>query len=58
MIALFSLVLLRLIFFHCKMSKSRGNVVDPVDRIQRYTSDGLRYFLLREGTLHSDGGEY
>ncbi|XP_072034833.1 methionine--tRNA ligase, mitochondrial-like [Amphiura filiformis] len=38
-----------------KMSKSRGNVVDPLDRTHRYTSDGLRYFLLREGTLHSDG---
>ena len=40
------------------MSKSRGNVVDPVDRIMRYTSDGLRYFLMREGVPHSDGGNH
>ncbi|XP_022088159.1 methionine--tRNA ligase, mitochondrial-like isoform X1 [Acanthaster planci] len=38
-----------------KMSKSRGNVVDPFDRLRTYTRDGLRYFLLREGVLHSDG---
>lgn len=40
---------------NCKMSKSRGNVVDPIDRIDRYTEDGLRYFLLKEGVPHSDG---
>ncbi|KAF7280894.1 hypothetical protein GWI33_005406 [Rhynchophorus ferrugineus] len=38
-----------------KMSKSKGNVVDPMERSQLYTSDGLRYFLLREGVNHSDG---
>ncbi|KAJ8031056.1 Methionine--tRNA ligase, mitochondrial [Holothuria leucospilota] len=38
-----------------KMSKSRGNVVDPFDQLKKYSSDGLRYFLLREGVLHSDG---
>ncbi|KAG8228170.1 hypothetical protein J437_LFUL014405 [Ladona fulva] len=38
-----------------KMSKSRGNVVDPFDRADAYTPDGLRYFLLREGVAHSDG---
>ncbi|XP_063611184.1 methionine--tRNA ligase, mitochondrial-like [Penaeus indicus] len=37
-----------------KMSKSKGNVVCPKDRVERFTSDGLRYFLLREGTPHSD----
>ncbi|CAH1795590.1 unnamed protein product [Owenia fusiformis] len=37
-----------------KMSKSLGNVVDPFDRIQKYTSDGLRYFLLRNGVPHFD----
>ncbi|KAK3850665.1 hypothetical protein Pcinc_042642 [Petrolisthes cinctipes] len=37
-----------------KMSKSLGNVVCPWESIQRYTSDGLRYLLLRGGTPHSD----
>ncbi|KAK7077993.1 Methionine--tRNA ligase, mitochondrial [Halocaridina rubra] len=37
-----------------KMSKSLGNVVCPHDRIEKYTTDGLRYFLLRESTTHSD----
>ncbi|KAJ4439347.1 hypothetical protein ANN_07469, partial [Periplaneta americana] len=38
-----------------KMSKSKGNVVDPWDCISKYTESGLRYFLLREGVAHSDG---
>ncbi|XP_064456610.1 methionine--tRNA ligase, mitochondrial-like [Ornithodoros turicata] len=38
-----------------KMSKSKGNVVCPFNEIERYTADGLRYFLLREGVPHSDG---
>nr|CAD7403107.1 unnamed protein product [Timema cristinae] len=37
-----------------KMSKSKGNVVDPVTCMSKFTSSGLRYFLLREGTAHSD----
>lgn len=41
-----------------KMSKSKMNVVDPVDRSLIYTKDGLRYFLLREGVPHSDGSKY
>lgn len=40
-----------------KMSKSRHNVVDPVQAAQQYTMEGLRYFLLREGVAHSDGSE-
>ncbi|XP_064615166.1 methionine--tRNA ligase, mitochondrial-like [Liolophura sinensis] len=38
-----------------KMSKSRGNVVDPVERIQMFSADGMRYFLLKESVPHSDG---
>ncbi|XP_067949721.1 methionine--tRNA ligase, mitochondrial-like [Watersipora subatra] len=38
-----------------KMSKSIGNVVDPMQLRGRYTSDGLRYFLLREGVAGQDG---
>merc|ERR1712131_366848 len=38
-----------------KMSKSKGNVVNPTDVAQQVSEEGLRYFLLREGTPHSDG---
>lgn len=38
-----------------KMSKTKGNVVDPINAGRQYTESGLRYFLLREGTAHSDG---
>jgi len=38
-----------------KMSKSKGNVVDPVLLAQRYGVDALRYFLLREFPFGSDG---
>jgi methionyl-tRNA synthetase len=38
-----------------KMSKSLGNVVDPYKEIERFTVDGLRYFLLKNGVPHSDG---
>lgn len=38
-----------------KMSKSKNNVVDPNKVSERYTYEGLRYFLLREGVPHSDG---
>ena len=38
-----------------KMSKSKGNVVDPVQPIQEFGADAVRYFLLREINLGSDG---
>lgn len=38
-----------------KMSKSKGNVVDPVVLADRYGADALRYFLLRDFPFGSDG---
>ena len=38
-----------------KVSKSKGNVVDPVVLCDRYTTDAIRYFLLREIPFGNDG---
>ena len=38
-----------------KMSKSLGNVVDPIAMATRYGVDQLRYFLLREVSFGQDG---
>ena len=38
-----------------KMSKSLGNVVDPIDLAKAFGVDQLRYFLLREVTFGQDG---
>ena len=44
-----------LVFGGEKMSKSLGNVVDPVVLCNRYTSDAIRYFLMREMPFGADG---
>jgi methionyl-tRNA synthetase len=38
-----------------KMSKSTGNIVDPLEMAERFGVDGLRYFLLREVSFGQDG---
>lgn len=38
-----------------KMSKSRGNVIDPIPLIDRYGVDAVRYYLARETVFGSDG---
>ena len=38
-----------------KMSKSIGNVIDPIEIVEDYGIDALRYFLIREITTYEDG---
>ncbi|MEM2874672.1 MAG: methionine--tRNA ligase [Candidatus Hadarchaeales archaeon] len=38
-----------------KISKSLGNVIDPVYLAEEYTSDAVRYYLLREISFGQDG---
>lgn len=59
------LALPRMIYVHShwtvegkKMSKSIGNVINPLESIEKFTVDGLRYFLLRQGVPDSDCDYY
>lgn len=38
-----------------KMSKTLGNVVDPVEMVSKYTADALRYYCLAKISPFSDG---
>ncbi len=44
-----------LLFDGGKMSKSKGNVVDPVVLCDRYGADAIRYYLMREIPFGHDG---
>ena len=38
-----------------KMSKSLGNILDPIEIIKKYGIDQLRYYLVKEVSLGNDG---
>ena len=38
-----------------KMSKSLGNILDPIEIINKYGIDQLRYYLIKEVSLGNDG---
>jgi len=38
-----------------KMSKSTGNILDPIEIIEKYGIDQLRYYLIKEVSLGNDG---
>lgn len=51
----------RLVFAHGwltkdgqKLSKTTGNIIDPFDLVERFGSDAVRYFFLREGAFGAD----
>ena len=44
-----------LLFDSDKMSKSKGNVVDPIALIQEFGVDPIRYFMIREISFGQDG---
>ncbi|CAG8518492.1 9795_t:CDS:10 [Paraglomus brasilianum] len=40
-----------------KMSKSLGNVIDPLQAMDKYGVDAIRYYLMRDGGIADDSGK-
>ena len=40
-----------------KMSKSKGNILDPLEIIKKYGVDSLRYYLIKEVSFGNDGNK-
>lgn len=40
------------------MSKSKGNVVEPLQQFSLFGVEQVRYYLLRESSLHHDGSKH
>ncbi len=38
-----------------KMSKSKGNILDPIEIVEKYGLDPLRYYLIKEVSFGNDG---
>ena len=38
-----------------KMSKSKGNILDPIEIVNKYGLDSLRYYLVKEVSFGNDG---
>ena len=41
-----------------KMSKSLGNILDPLEILNKYGIDQLRYYLVKEASLGNDGSDF
>ncbi|KAK8864207.1 methionine-tRNA ligase [Kwoniella newhampshirensis] len=41
-----------------KMSKSKGNVVDPIEAMRNWSVDGVRWYLMRVGGSLTDDADY